>query len=53
MIIDNLKGNEKKLIEDLTSAKKDLKELELAFNKNDVSEIEYNYYKPKDVKFIE
>lgn len=53
MIIDNLKENEKKLIEDLTSAKKDLKELELAFNKNDVSEIEYNYYKPKDVKFIE
>ena len=53
MIIDNLKENEKKLIEDLTSAKKDLKELELAFNKNDVSEIEYNYYKPKDEKFIE
>ena len=53
MIIDNLKENEKKLIEDLASAKKDLKELELAFNKNDVSEIEYNYYKPKDVKFIE
>ena len=53
MIIDNLKENEKKLIEDLTSAKKDLKELEIAFNKNDVSEIEYNYYKPKDVKFIE
>lgn len=53
MIIDNLKENEKKLIEDLTRAKKDLKELELAFNKNDVSEIEYNYYKPKDVKFIE
>ena len=53
MIIDNLKENEKKLIEDLTRAKKDLQELELAFNKNDVSEIEYNYYKPKDVKFIE
>lgn len=53
MIIDNLKENEKKLIEDLTRAKKDLYELELAFNKNDVSEIEYNYYKPKDVKFIE
>lgn len=53
MIIDNLKENEKKLIEDLTSAKKDLKELEHAFNKNDVSEIEYNFYKPKDVKFIE
>ena len=27
--------------------------MELAFNKNDVSEIEYNYYKPKDEKFIE